>query len=634
MERGFALIYQLLATAVVVMLVGSLLTVSRYQVFSAQNSLDSLQAQYAAESGVATVMAQLSQNPGWSGAYTAEPVGSGGATFNFRFAAGQSVNNIPGSTAVDSFLGTASVPAGSALVVVEGNYRGVRRTVECFVVGGGDWIPDDAVAASGKILMKGNVVVDGYDSLRGLGVVSAGLHSNQAGGAQAISWQGTSSEVLRVNGKLSTPSQDANAIDLGSSGTATTQGNALGSPYRRLGRLNIPAMVSSHAGPPETLPATGQATLSPGDHYFNGDQTLNGDLVLQDGAQVYINGNVKINGSIKGKGALVVNGNTRFYGDAEVVGDKNQYVSVLSRGHVVVSGYDGSAHLDALAAADPPNASTPRGQETGELWTDIKDSFNWLQTYLTANTDPDTWVDADMDSRSAVLAGGQPNWGDATSPTNLANLPNQPMRNSNLALRARLNDAVPAERFLKQRFQRIDDLLRAANWDRSGLKPDPPVVATDWLSQVRAYQDGSWDPASSGGLFDLAQSLYIGRALPWNAPYLTAADLTMMSDQFLPEMMRQVDQFNYSRIGAAQFRGLVYAQGGILALDEVSVLGTVVCNGDASIPDLNEGSYTVKAGQVQLEKGSRFTYVRDMFQQGVSNLTAVGVLGVRGWRLR
>jgi hypothetical protein len=627
-RRGFALVYQMLATMVIVVLIGALLTLSQFQVFSSQANHSALQAQYNAESGMATVMARLSDDPTWAGSYNHEAVGeSGDFSFHFGTALGEfdSVNNLGAAAPKDSFLGPATVPPYTALIVVSGRHNGVQKTVEAFLVGGGDFLTDEAIASSGKIHLKGNVIVDGFQSMRKLATAVTGLHSNLGAGPKAIEWAADTGDVLRVACKLSAVSSDADAIDIGSS----TVSKEINAPYKKLGRINITNLVANHASAPETLPPTGSHTLAAGDHYFSGAQELNGDLTLEDGANVYVNGNLKINGSISGQGSLVVNGNTKLYGDSEIMGDPNSYVSVISKGHVVISGYDGSAHLDALAAAEPANSSTPRGSEVGELWTDLKDNFAWYQDYLSAHPDVATWNDEEMDAHSNVLARGGPGWGGAS----FTNLPNAPAADSNALLRARLNDRVPTERFLKKRLQNVDDLLRSANETRTG--PVPVPTDNNWgalrWNTVQAYLNGGWDPETMGGMFDCGQSLV---ATGSDSPLVDPAQRLVITDTFLTEMTRQIDQFNYSRIGAANFKGLIYAQGGVLAVDEVTVLGAIICNGDPTLPDYTEDGHNLKAGQVLLENSSRLTYIKDMFSSGAANLASLGVLGIKGWRLR
>lgn len=108
----------------------------------------------------------------------------------------------------------------------------------------------------------------------------------------------------------------------------------------------------------------------------------------------------------------------------------------------------------------------------------------------------------------------------------------------------------------------------------------------------------------------------------------------MLKNQLLPEMVRQIDQFNYNRLGAAQFRGLVYARGGVVAVNEVTLLGSLVAAGDPAAGSYTVNGVTIAPGQVHLGNSSRFTYVRDMFENGIGALAELGVLGVKSWRLR
>lgn len=504
--------------------------------------------------------------------------------------------------------------------------------VEAFVAGGGTWLNGNALAGGDKLRLGGNVYVDGYDSLRGSTAIPAGIHSNLRSGSDAIRWDTLNpTDQLNVSGRLTAVSDDADAIHLLGSNVAV-DGIRNDQPYRRLPNIDVASLVGNYSGSPGApLPPTGPLVLNGGDHYYTGDQTINGDVVLQNGARLVVRGNLEVNGSLRGTGAVLVDGNTKFYGDSEVFGDKTSYVSVLSSGHVAVSGFNGTAFLNTLASTEPSNGSTPRGQEAAELWQDVQDNMAWMQSYLQSHTDIDSWDDNLMDSHSAVLASGIAGWGTPGSNTPFVDtLPNQPLRNSMGALRSRLSaGAGPTQQFLINRMERIDDLFRAATDSRNGFAS---AEHSDWRNWAMAYLDGNWDPGTMGGVFDVAQSLYIKRADP-DSP-LSASDLNRLRNEMLPEMIRQIDQFNYNRIGAAQFRGLVYARGGIVASNEVTVLGSMVAYGDAAAGTFTDGGVTVEPGQVYLGSSSRFTYIKDMFENGIGSLADLGVLGVKSWRLR
>jgi hypothetical protein len=640
-RRAFVLVFQLLVTAVVVMLIGAILLHSRYQVFSAQSDLHTLRAQYAAEAGVSNAIGKLSGDTSWTAGFQREATPDGRCSYSLRFAPASgtpgpldSVNNLESPSAADSYLGPGSVPPHTALLIVEGRANGYTRVVEAFVAGGGDWLHGDALAGADKLRLQGNVYVDGYDSLRGAQPVPAGVHSNLRSGAEAIVWQDLyAGDRLSVAGKLSTVSDDAGAIRL-----LGTNWNAdevqRDQPYKRLPDIDVASITASYAGSPGApLPASGPVTLNGGNHYYSGAQVINGDVRLQNGARLIVAGDLQINGSVKGEGAVIVDGNAQLYGDSEVVGDKTSYVSVLSSRSVSISGFNGTAFLQTLAEAEPASASSPRGTEAAELWQDVQSSMDWMQNYLDTHPDPLTWDDTAMDSRSAVLASGPPTWGTIVRTTHLTNLPNTPLRNSLGALATRIVGTGPTDNFMRDRIQRVDDLLRAATFTRSGQ--DPAMMTPDksiWRDVLLRYVSGNYDPNTSGGIFDLAQSLFLNHRN--DTSVLSAAQSLMLQNQLLPEMARQIDQFNYNRLGAAQFRGLVYARGGVVAVNEVTVLGSLVAAGDPAAGPYTSHGVTVAPGQVHMGNSSRFTYVKDMFENGIGSLAQLGVLGVKSWRLR
>lgn len=625
--KGFALIYQMLISMVVLLLVSALLISSRHQVFTSRGELQRLRAQYAAEAGLATVSAQLQRNPSWTGHFQNEPVPGDDCTFTLE----QCLNNLRGGSARDSYLGSQTVPPHTALLLISGQASGYRQSIEVFLSGGGFWTQGAALLASNSIGLHDNVYVDGFESLRGTQSVPGSIHSNQANGG-VISWSGTR---LQVSGTISTVSSASDAIRLGPGASATVQS---GAPFRRLPRVNVPQMVSRLAGTPGVPLLGNPVVLDGGTHFYEG-LTLDGDLQLRNGAKLVIRGDLTINGSVSGLGALVVDGNVRLFGDSQVSGVKDEYVSVLASRNVFLSGFDGGAYLDRLALSEPENSTTPRGQETAELWSDVKTQVGWLNDFFRRYPAPDAthWADTQVDAHLAVLGQGGAHWGYSNNPNQVDSLPLSPRRNSSTALLNKIQGSGPTQDFLRERFRHLDDLFRASNYTRAGDdRLASRAGARKYLDDMLSYLDGSWDPARSGGLIDIAQSAWTTWNGPGHGDYQdwNAGQISLLTSKLIPDLIRQIDGLDYNRLGAAQFRGLIYARGGILADGEITVVGSMVADGDPDLPTATFHDVSLRPGEIHLADNSRFTYVKEMFEDGASNLIELGVLDVLHWRLK
>lgn len=632
MKRGFAMVYQMLVSVIVLLLVSAILLHSRHQVFTARGEMLRLRAQYAAEAGLSCAMAELSRDPAWSAGFSRQSVpGDAAACFSLSF--GPSVNNLRGLTPQNSELGVDTVPPRTALLTVTGEANGYRQILQAFVSGGGSWSQGAAILASHEIDMNRDVFVDGFQSLRGVQAIPGNVHSNLATGPRAVHWSGSQ---LRVSGTLSTVSGATDAILL--EGPASVSQTRSDAPYRPIPRIDVAALVARLNTTPGPPLAGNPVILDGGTHCYS-DLVINGDLELRNGARLVVSGDLTVNGSVGGEGAVIVDGNASLHGDSRIAAGPADYISVLASGYVSLSGFNGSAYLDALAAADPPRPATPQGNEAAELWSDIKAQVNWVNNFFLANPSPNatTWADTRVDAHLAVLGQGSSSWGYSSNPTQVTSLPGSPRRNSSLALAGRITGSGATPTFLRQRFVHLDDLFRASNYTRSGDDGlGSRAGARKYKADMLAYLNGSGDPARSGGLLDIAQSAWTSWTANSGGDYRdwTAADIQTLTRQLIPELIRQVDLIDYDRLGAAQFRGLVYARGGILADDEISVVGSMVCSADPALSPITLRGVNLRPGQIHLANHSRFTYIHDMFQNGAGNLVDVGVLGVLSWRLR
>ena len=268
-RRGFALIYQLMISLIVFMLLGALLTLSRTQIFNAHSEIAGLRAQYAAESGLASVMAEITRNVSWRDGFARAALPGGTETYSVQFTAGtpgpdDSVNNLQQNTPADSYLGPATVPPHSAFIVVRGESAGSVRTLEAYLVGAGNPPRGTALAAVSTISLLGNGTIDAYNSMRSLGYIPVNVHSNSEAGPRAFSYKALrSGDRLEVQGRIGTVSDAPDAIHF--EGPHTVGSQAPGAAYSKFPEMNVSAIVATHSVSPGTpLPNVGGVTLGAG----------------------------------------------------------------------------------------------------------------------------------------------------------------------------------------------------------------------------------------------------------------------------------------------------------------------------------------------------------------------------------
>ena len=611
-RRAFALLYLLTISLFVVMLLGSLLTLSQGQIARSRHLADRSQALLAAEAGVAAVVEKLEEDPSWSAGFHEKALPGGLGTFTAVFAAPSTtsdeicINNLSNAHPVDSYHGASTVPPRSALLIVTGHANTVKKTVEVLLVPGGDVNDGSGIVASGKISLRGDVKIEGVRSLTDSSSVPVNIHSNSEETGTQIAYSPTQpSDSLSVSGTVTSSSSSATPTAISLAGTVSVDDRQSQVPPRKLPHVNIEAILSDHAsqpGPPiPTLP--GNFSLS-GNNYYSGDVVIHGDLVLDTDARIFVTGNLTINGSVRGNGALIVGGDTRLYGDSQVSADRNDYVSILSRGHVVLSGFNGEAYMDSLVSADPV---------AGEHWEDTRWALDQLQSYLQAHahlTPGELGArmqadDAMLDSWQSIIArhgvstdtvGGRTRHSDTSA-----------------YFRAQLGspvDPLSSQAFLARRFQQLDDMFRQCWFGRDGASPRR--VNDDLLDNF-----ADWDPSLDGGLFDSAQS--------WNQ--ITTAHRA----EVLNEITMTVQQYDYERLGSADFQGYIFTSGALVVQNDLNLLGTVVVNGDESRPSVTVDGKTYLPGEVAFLGSSKLTYVEEIFRGGVENLNGVGKLDVKRW---
>lgn len=610
-SRGFALIYLLLLSVVIVMVLSALLTISMGQIRQSRHGIDHTRALLAAESGLAAVMSELERDTAWTGGFRSQPMPENGGTYTAEFAPPESandkhcINNLMSDVAVDSYHGSATVPPRSALLIVTGRSGASSKTIEALVVFGSSPPERAALVATGSISLKGDARVNGLESLFKPTALPAVIHSNDEGAGVKFTYAPrVSGDALRVEDTVSSSSSSpaATAIHLVPPATAAVQQSQVAP--KRLPDVNIEAMLQDHAGSPgPPIPGTPTVLTLTGDNYYPGDVTVNGDVVLDGNARLLVKGNLIVNGSVKGNGALIVGGNTKFYGTADVTANSADYISVLSRGHVVMSGFQGETFMKSLTAGDSNAAKN---------WEDTKWALSRIQGYLAGNSHLPPYElsghmranDDDLDGWMSVIA------------NHIAAVAGR-ATNTSAYFRSLFSGAAPlsSEAFLYDRFQRLDDLFRVNHRSRNGeySSPDNVFLQNEYLVDDYA----NYDPTVDGGLFDSIQSW------GWvNTPERA---------RVLLEIIHIINRYDFDRLGSAEFKGYVYTSGALVVKDDLNLLGAVVVNGRESVGSITVDGSTYSAGDVALHGHVRLTHVQEMFQGGVQNLSGAGKLDVKRW---
>ncbi len=611
---GFALIYLLLLSAVIAIVLVALLSVSQSQIHQSRHARDRAQALLTAESGLAVVIAELERDSGWSAGFDGKALPGGWGSYSAVFSGPTTssgtvcINNLMGDVAVDSYHGPGTVPPRSALLVVTGKAGISERTIEALVVSGSSLPEAVAVAASGRIDLRGNAEVTGVTSLLDPTPMPVLVHSNDEEQGEMVAYAPNGlGDILVVDGRVTSSSQSPASVSINLASPATVDSTQSGVAPKILPDINIEAMIADHSdspGPP--IPSGGTSMTFVGNNYYPGDLVIDGDVTLEDNARLFVRGDLRINGSIKGNGALVVQGNTDLHGSADVIAGADDYVSILGRGHVVLSGFEGAAFMDSLVATDPLAA---------EHWEDTQWAVREIQEYLDQHSHLNPYElskqfvadDAYLDPVMTVIANHYPEAPDGVGRSRHLNTSGYFM--------SRFEGGAPGstEAFLHSRFQQLDDIFRVCHDDRSG--ETARRHSTELVDSFDQY-----DPALDGGLFDSIQS--------WGEVTTSARA------EVLREIVQVVRRFDYDRLGSAEFKGYVYTSGSLVVKNDLKILGAVVVNGRESLgPTIVDGR-TYAPGELAFLDDSRLTYVDEMVRGGFENLLGAGKLDVRRWVAR
>ena len=605
--RGMALITTLLFVSVLVMMMVGLVQRSLIGGHFAIEGQRHLGAQAAAEAGLAEVLSRLSENPNWATDLVDQPLQQSDGRFSVRWSAPQSINNLTGTSPKNSKLGTATVPAGQALVVVTGQRNGVTHQIEALVGGVGLLSTPQALLSTGSISLGSDVTVMGLSSLADPIQVDADVVCTKGGPASnLIQWSG-SGEVnirgaVRSNGGATSISSNFSTGNI-------TRGMLTGESGQPPAKVDIAGKIGSHTGS-TPLTVTGTSTALPaGDYYLGGNLNYAGDLDLQ-GANLYVDGDINLTGTVKGKGTLFVSGSTKFFGDSQVLAGDGQQVALYSKGDVNLSGYDGTTTLRAVATAAGSDSN-------GVAYnTHIDNMIDWThQLSLSLDRGPAA-------SALYVTAPGSKSFGNAaygpayTSdfdyfseilalPLSFSNYRGVPRHKNFYAPVSKLKQMVdshttpgPSRDFL---LKQLGDLKGAGNYDGVLGLNSSKVNAQNAVDQALA----SGHPYN---MLDAFNDLY-------NDSFLTS-DL-YKRQQMMGLLKGTLAGMDLKRPGTAFFRGLVYTEGNFTAENDITLQGALYAIGASS--------------NVNLQDMVTIQYVPELAQRAGETL---GNYGVKMWLRR
>lgn len=564
--RGFALVTLLMMIPVILLMIGALFAHLQSGSQWSGSRYGSTAAQYAAEAGAQHAVQELKAAPDWVTGFTDQPMAGGKGAYSIvfnqtktGFQSRHSVNNFDGEHP-DSPLGPDTVPNGAALIAVEGKV-GAYTKLSYFIVGTGDDTirVKQALLASGKIKMEGETKLTAVESMAERGTLDAVAHSNEdSGGSDLITWSpGVNGGSLLVEGEVKSSGSSSSAIDL--SGYTPTNGTVTNAAKEAIPPAGIEAKVFMKRA---ATAFPGGTSVPSGDNYYDATSSalvISGDLVLN--GNLYVEGDLQVNGSVSGNGSLYVSGDTSLFGDSRI--DADDKVALYSHGNVTLSGFDGDAYLDGIAAGDPDFAAWLADAR----WA-VQETQDRMMNGLWLGGASST-----VDQLKSVLAPNNINYDSQISGRNGSTL---------YWMRDKLEKEFPlspTRTFMEKKLQIVEHMFSSD----TVLGPSPSAIIDDY------YNNGNL-----AGIVDVANDE-------------DRQDLKYAA-------FNAVRQINYDKLGASYFQGLIYTNGGFYADNQVTVLGAVVVNNDGTqSPFTAPSGDTVNPGELVLKGGSNITYVKDFF---------------------
>lgn len=572
-RKGFALISTLLFLGIMFMMSLSMVVMSRHRVFSGLTQHHKSQALYLAEAGLAKSQVALEADLEWLGEAEGKVDGIPG-TYKVQFGVDRfgSVNNIGKSSPAESYRGSDSVPPNTALLIVTANVSGQTYTLEALVRGSGSvGFMTDAILASGKIRAKGDLKVDGVAALNDSKAVDGSIQSNDSSGSNTVVWEGGGS--AHIAGNVGTGGASSGIHMPG----AVIDGSLEANAPANIPRTDIVAEVNNNmTHPAPSFVALGTTHL-PGGKYSVAGANLSGDLVLEDGATIYVNGDLDINGSIRGKGTVYVTGKTTFRGDSQVTTNENFSVALYSKGDVRLTGFDGTAFLEAMGSDAQESLAIAKGA--------LSDMQSALKSGPTANTGALT---------NAASALGKHDEGSGSEKDGILDVWGGYKQPNTLGTLKSLAEAGPpgeTRDFLVERLGVMSDMFSS-----------PDMVIGSGIGSYETRARAGFERGLTVGVVDaFFTEARNGNFEKWG------------------QITNLVNSVNYDKLGSSYFLGAIYTQGRFIAENEVTIIGALMADADEggaeeNINLKNGTSVRMRPGDIYLGNRTSVTYVEEMFK--------------------
>ena len=344
-RRGMSLANTLVASSVLVTLAFATVSLVVSQLTLTTRLDNKKLARDLAESAASDCLAQIVQDPRWSGDSQIALGGASGGWGRASFSAATakawgilaSTNNLNSDVPGQSQADGNSLPAASLQLISFGNYRGQRLRVSQLIV-----IPPFkyALSSTGEITSNGGLTVgsvedpallaDGFDSLLD-DQLKAGHIAGNKSGADSVTLNATQSRPVLIKGE----------VDSAGNVTKTSHAKVLGGVRENREPVPLPDIVVKDYDPIDRSDVVKLSDSTQTRLTVDTPIRQKGDLKITSGLEMtkgylYVDGDLDVYGGITGKGAIFATGDIKIHG-VSTFGANNQQ-AIVAHGDVRIEG--------------------------------------------------------------------------------------------------------------------------------------------------------------------------------------------------------------------------------------------------------------------------------------------------------
>lgn len=617
-RRGLIMITVLLILVVVIMMTTALLNLNRMDLFQGAHYKDRLRALEMARGGLNHAAEVLAYDPSST---TSINYSSGSVSYSIRFSgtsSTRSVNNLMNLAPhpQSNFRGD-QVPGHAADLICIGRAGNAQVKVRGLLKRG--FNITSSVASVGRVLLDGDVTLDGISSLHNpqpLGGGITSLYSTAGPGDEAIRWTGLGTFEMLGDSELETgpvasSTADSISANLKSQFPNRVREGGASEPPPRFQVAQTVSGGSSHPAPLGMTTGGGVNTLGYSnvndERHVSGALVVNGDLSLSGGT-LYVDGDLTLNGGIHGTGSVFVNGDISVNGGNSVLlTNQSKGAALFASGDVSMTGIDAAGYLDSLALAHP---------QVNAAKTQLTSSLSTIQTRSQAAVNGTTATDLWNDVRE--LAWDQPD----TSNYWLSPIPgpngshalgsqHSPLPSTINAIKSSLGSSYATDAKARKVVQALEQTHHNFRFNlataATGSVVDPSTYTIAGVTPADFFANHlqiEWDDnvllaEQPPGMFD-AWSLgnytangprYNDLTLDhqWRASGGSANSLAPHLVAMRNQMFQQVTTFfdhhplDFSWLGHSYFQGLVYAEGNVAVDNQFQVVGGLFSGGEVAL---------------------------------------------------